>query len=164
MQNTDLILLKNNKYKYISTEDSSSLIYKDGYYYPARFTQVSKTFKQEGRDIVNKEIPLYAYTINSYVSDIITYHYLRVTTSVSNIINNIEINCYVDDELINKINFYPQYELTTYAYPTATFNINKYVHIYKETLQINSSMTSPNVDIQDNIWWYIWSISNKITQ
>ena len=42
MQNTDLILLKNNKYKYISTTDSSSLIYKDGIYYPATFTQVSK--------------------------------------------------------------------------------------------------------------------------
>lgn len=162
MQNTDLILLKNNKYKYISTTDSSSLIYKDGTYYPATFTQVFKTFKQDkSRDIVNKEIPLYTYKINSYVSDIITYHYSRFDTA-TNVINNIVINCYVDDELINQIKFYPLYAL--YAYPTTTFNINKYVNTYKETIQINSPMTSPNVGFADNVWWYIWSISNEVSK
>lgn len=162
MQNTDLILLKNNKYKYISTEDSSSLIYKDGTYYPATFTQVSKKNNQnKSYDIVNKEIPLYTYTINSYISDIITYHYLRIDT-VSNIINNIVINCYGDDELINQIKFYPVY--ASFAYPTSTFNVNKHVNTYKETIQLNSSMTSPNVGFTDNAWWYIWSISNEVSK
>lgn len=78
--------------------------------------QKKKLTKTKSLDIVNKEIPLYTYTINSYVSDIITYHYLRYNTTVSNIIDNIEINCYVDDELINKIKFCPHYELNGYAY------------------------------------------------
>lgn len=154
MQDTYLIFQKDNKYTYESRNQASSLIYKDGTYYPATFTQWSNV-TYLNNFTANTETNIFSHEFNCYVSDIVTYHYLSSIALKAG--NSITLKCYADDQLCKTVLVHKG--TLDYAYPTTTFNINKYVGIYRETLTFT---TTSQIFGKDKMNIYAWTIQNTI--
>ena len=132
------IFLIDNKYVY---KNPSYLIYRDGLYYPAKMSNYSGMLSLKDKSH-NVEYTVLTKSLNAYISDVITYHYIYSLNSTVG--QYITLKCYADDELVHEVTFRRS---INYAYPMTTFFINKHVNVYKETITItggSSTITTGN--------------------
>ena len=102
------IYLQNNKYVY---DDCKYLIYRDGVYYPAKLLNFSNIRLNGTVTSTNSEVTVLTLDVNAYVSDITIFLYGDNT-----------VKCYCDDEYITDVTC------------MGTFNVNRYVKQFKETV------------------------------
>lgn len=149
MQEPYTIYMNNNKYTYSSASDS--IIYRDGQYYPATFKVLQK---QSGvnRTITasaGEDIPFQEFNIDAYVSDMTIFYYLDChNISATSAI----VKCYCDDVLEFTMDFTGG---SMYNYPMGSFNINKYVGTFRNTIAFNTATDSNR--FTGFAWMFCWT-------